>query len=138
MTKTAALRKWIVFLLSVVTPTGFLCKLYSGPLAWWFRNYCAGVLYEIFWILAIFLILPRKKLINTIPIAVFGITAFLETLQLWHPPLLESIRRTFVGGALIGTTFTVWDFPHYAVGCGIGWVILKKISDSSLASGRDE
>ncbi|ODS34777.1 MAG: hypothetical protein SCARUB_00037 [Candidatus Scalindua rubra] len=47
--------------------------------------------------------------------SVLGITCFLEFLQLWHPPFLESIRSTFIGSVLIGTTFTWWDFPHYAL-----------------------
>ena len=41
--------------LLVVTPLGFAFKFYSGPGNWWFNNYGAGVLYEIFWVLLAFL-----------------------------------------------------------------------------------
>jgi len=56
---------------------------------------------------------------------VLGITCSIECLQLWHPLFLESIRSTFIGGTLIGTTFSWWDFPHYAIGCCVSWFIAK-------------
>ena len=119
MTKYA-LRKHCVYSLLGVTPLGLLFKIYSGPSRWWFNDYSAGLLYEIFWILFVFAILPRKKLINKIPAGVFIITCALEVLQLWHPKFLEMIRSSFIGSALIGTTFSWLDFPHYALGCFIG------------------
>jgi len=75
--------------------------------------------------LTIFALLPRKKLINKIPLWVFIITCALEVLQLWHPKFLEMIRSSFIGSALIGTTFSWLDFPHYAIGCFIGWQWLR-------------
>jgi hypothetical protein len=111
----------VVLSLLVVTPLGFAFKFYSGPGNWWFNNYGAGALYEIFWILIAFLFFPSKRSANVIPIYVFVITCILEFMQLWHPPFLEVIRSTFVGSALIGTTFVWWDFPHYVLGCLIGW-----------------
>jgi hypothetical protein len=68
------------------------------------------------------LIFPKKKLVNKIPLWVFVITCALEVLQLWHPKFLETIRSYFIGAALIGTTFSWWDFPHYAIGCYLGWL----------------
>ena len=94
---------------------------------WWFRDYGGGVLYEIFWCLALFLFWPRKRNITKIALGVFAITCFLEVLQLWHPSFLQHIRSTFVGRTLIGTTFVWWDFPHYVLGCFIGWLWMKGI-----------
>jgi hypothetical protein len=85
------------------------------------------VLYVIFWILAVFLILPSEKAANTIPVWIFLITCALEILQLWHPPILEKVRSHFLGRTLIGTSFTWWDFPHYGVGSIIGWVWIRRI-----------
>ena len=84
--------KYCIYSLLVVTPLGFLFKLYPGPGRWWFNDYGAGLLYEIFWILIVFAILHRKKFINKIPVWVFMITSALEVLQLWHPKFLEMIR----------------------------------------------
>jgi len=81
-------------------------------------------MYEIFWCLVVFFFLPGIKSTITIPLWVFGITCALEILQLLNPWILEQIRSTFFGRALIGTTFSWWDFPHYAVGCVIGWALL--------------
>jgi hypothetical protein len=119
-----SIQRKVVSSLLVVTPLGFLFKFYSGPGSWWFNDYGAGVLYEIFWILAAFLFFPSKHSVNVIPICVFIITCILELLQLWHPPFLEVIRSSFVGGALMGTTFVWWDFPHYVIGCLVGrsWI----------------
>jgi hypothetical protein len=62
-----------------------------------------------------------------IPLWVFSITCVLEFMQLWHPPVLQQFRATFLGRMLIGTTFSWWDFPHYAVGCLLGWFWLRQL-----------
>jgi hypothetical protein len=121
------IRKHILLSLVVVTPTGFLFKFYSGPAKWWFNNYGAGLLYEIFWCLVVFFFLPGRRSAITIPFWVFGITCILEILQLFNPWILEQVRSTFLGRALIGTTFSWWDFPHYAMGCLIGWFFIWRI-----------
>ena len=120
----SATQKRVVLSLLVVPPLGFSFKFYPGPGNWWFNNYGAGVLYEIFWILLAFLFFSSKRSANGIPIYVFIITCILEFLQLWHPPFMEMIRSYFVGSALIGTTFVWWDFPHYVFGCLMGWIWL--------------
>jgi hypothetical protein len=38
------------------------------------------------------------------------------------------LRGTFLGAALLGTTFDWWDFPHYVIGCAIG-IVLAKLLD---------
>ena len=124
MTKSA-IRKHCIYSLLAVTPIGLLFKIYQGPGRWWFNDYGAGLLYEIFWILIVFAISPGKKLANKIPVWVFIITCALEVLQLWHPKFLEMIRSSFIGSALIGTTFSWLDFPHYAMGCFIVWQWLR-------------
>jgi len=121
-------RKWVLVALFIVTPTGFLFKWYSGPAHRWFNNYGAGVMYEIFWCLLIFFFYPRKKAATKIAVCVLIVTSLLETLQLWQPWFLQQARSTFLGGALLGTTFVWWDFPHYVLGCIIGWLCMRIIS----------
>jgi hypothetical protein len=116
--------KTFLTLLGIV-PLGFIFKFYSGPHRGWFNNYGAGVLYEIFWIMVVFFAYPSRRAANRIPFYVFAVTGALEILQLWHPPFLEPFRSSFVGRALIGTTFAWGDFPHYAIGCLLGWVWLR-------------
>jgi hypothetical protein len=119
--------RYILLPLGIITPLGFLFKFYAGPGRWWFADYGAGVLYELFWILVFFFIFPGRKSASRIPLWVFIITSGLECLQLFHPPVLERIRSCFLGRALIGATFVWWDFPHYAAGCLIGWLYLKRL-----------
>ena len=130
-------RRWPILLsLCVITPAGFWCKVYSGPGAWWFNDYGGGVAYEIFWCLVVFFFRPEKKNAAKIAVGVFVVTCLLETLQLWQPPLLQQIRATFAGKALLGTTFVWWDFPHYVLGSFIGWLWMSwagRLSDQGPA-----
>lgn len=113
----------------VVTLVGFVSKLYQGPNAFWVNNSLSGVFYEIFWCLAVFLIWPCAK-VWKIALGVLVVTCLLEFLQLWHPPFLEMIRGFFIGRALIGTYFTWSDFPYYVLGCGLGWLWMKRLRGS--------
>lgn len=117
-----------IFSLLIVVLMGFLFKYYNGPAREWFNNYGAAVFYEIFWCLFVFLFWKSREAVRQIPLWVFSVTCVLEFLQLWHPPVLEQFRATFLGRALIGSTFAWWDFPHYVLGCFLGWLWLQKIS----------
>ena len=126
-------RRYLLVALAIVTPLGFGTKLYQGPWAGWVNDYAGGVFYEIFWILAILALRPSLRARN-VGAAVFVATCALEVLQRWKPPLLQALRSTFLGQALLGTTFVWWDFPYYALGCLIG-VLVAQAADGSAASG---
>ena len=123
-------RRKILITLLVVIPLGFGSKFYRGPGAWWFNDYAGGILYEVFWCLVVAFMRPEASGLR-IALWVLGITSLLECLQLWHPPLLEIIRSTFVGRTLIGTSFTWWDFPYYLIGCGVGWAWIGLLRKSA-------
>ncbi|MFL9452122.1 MULTISPECIES: ribosomal maturation YjgA family protein [Nostocales] len=117
----------ILLSLLIVTAMGFFFKYYVGPGDGWLNNYGSAVFYEIFWCLFAFIFFKGQAAIWQIPLWVFLITCMLEFLQLWHPPLLEQFRATLIGQWLLGTTFTWWDFPHYLLGCVLGWLWLQKL-----------
>lgn len=121
-------RKWIIFSLCIITPVGFLFHTYTGPGRTWFNQYGAGVLYEVFWCLVVFFFIPSKKREAHIAISVFVITSILEVLQLYQPPFLQQLRATFLGAALLGSTFVWLDFPYYALGCFIAYLGMRKIA----------
>ncbi|NHC33408.1 ribosomal maturation YjgA family protein [Scytonema millei] len=127
MRSPATQTAYIIISLLVVTTMGFLFKFYTGFAQEWFNNYIAAVFYEIFWCLLAFLFWRSSNAIARIPIWVFTITCGIEFLQLWHPPLLEKIRSTFIGRTLLGSTFSLWDFPHYVLGCFLGWLWLQQL-----------
>lgn len=85
---------------------GLFFKLYPGTGHKWFNNYAAALFYEIFWCLFVFLLVRSSKAVIQIPLWVFSITCVLEFMQLWHPPVLQQFRATFLGRMLIGTTFS--------------------------------
>ena len=121
-------RRWTLLSVLIVVPIGFYSKLYSGPAANWVNNSLGGVFYEMFWCFIIFLFLDTAKpwIIATF---VFIVTCLLEFLQLWHYPLLELIRSYFIGGTILGTSFTWWDFPYYLMGSSIGWLWLRQLKN---------
>ena len=119
-------QKWTLILLLLITPIGFYTKIYSCPGASWVNDSLGGVFYEIFWCLLVFLFFVNAKtwLIVT---SVFIVTCFLEVLQLWHPEFLEIIRSYFIGRTVLGTSFNLYDFIYYFIGCGIGYLILTRL-----------
>ncbi|WP_414585048.1 DUF2809 domain-containing protein [Scytonema sp. PCC 10023] len=119
--------------LLIVIAMGFFFKYYTGPAHEWLNDYGAAVFYEIFWCLFAFLFFRSGIAVRQIPLWVFIITCILEFLQLWHPPLLEEFRATLIGKWLIGTTFAWWDFPHYLLGCILGWLWLRQLQAQGYA-----
>jgi len=107
--------------LIVLLVTGFLCKFYEGPAEKWANDSLAGLFYVVFWCVFVSLFLPRVRPLK-IAVAVLLVTCLLECLQLWHPPFLETMRRPFIGRALLGTSFVWSDFPYYIVGSAVGWL----------------
>ena len=83
---------------------------------------------SVFWCLVLFFVWPRKRYATRIAVAVLAATCLLEVLQLWHPLLLEQIRATFLGRALLGTTFCWQDFAYYVLGAAVSWFWMRWIS----------
>lgn len=102
-------------LLAVVTPLGFATKLYSGPGAGWVAAYAGGFFYVLFWIFLLLLLVPTLNAASVATFVFIG-TSLLEILQLWQTPALAGIRSSFVGHALLGSTFSWGDFLYYGLG----------------------
>ena len=112
--------------LVLIVPLGFwLRRLNLGPESRWIANWGGSLSYEVFWMLVVFLFVPRPQRITAIAVGVCAATYMLEFAQLWHPPPLQMIRSTFLGRAVLGTAFSWWDLPIYPVGCALGWLWLR-------------
>ena len=127
MFQKATVRQLTILSILIAIPLGFLSKFYKGPVDWLLNNYASSIIYEIFWCLFFFLLIPRRKAVGQIPLWVFIVTCILEVLQLWHPPLLEQSRATFWGKMILGTQFDGWDFIPYVIGSFLGWLWLRQI-----------
>jgi len=125
LVKSSSVRRIVVILLSLIfiIAIGLLTKLYGGPGQNWVNHSLGGVFYEIFFCLVITLFFPAAPPLK-IAASVFLGTSIVEFLQLYHPSWLEFWRGYWLGRTLLGTTFSVWDFPHYLLGCLLGclWI----------------
>lgn len=116
-----------MFGLIIVVPAGFAAKYYAGPGEWFLNNWGSSLFYELFFIFAAFLIWPYREYTVRIAVTVCLVTILLEFGQLWNPPWLLVARSTFVGKALLGTTFSWADLPAYPAGCLAGWWITDRL-----------
>ena len=121
-------RMWAAMSLLILVPLGFYSKLgYAGPAEGWVHDSLGGALYVLFWCLVLFSLFPGARP-RVIAGSVFTVTCLLECLQLWHPPLLEAIRGTFIGRTLIGTCFVGSDFLYYVLGSLAGWLWIRRLN----------
>ena len=61
--------------------------------------------------------------------ASLAVSFLIELSQLWHPPFLEALRATTVGGLVLGYGFLWSDLICYTVGafvCALAETILRK------------
>ncbi|MFP8879016.1 MAG: DUF2809 domain-containing protein [Myxococcota bacterium] len=115
-----------------IVPLGVLTKFYTGAGSSWVGGHAGGLFYVVFWIFLALALFPRLSSVGT-SLVVFAITCAVEFLQLWHPPLLTAVRRTFLGQTLLGNTFSWLDFPDYAAGCLLGYAAARAIKAGSPA-----
>ena len=118
--------------LALVTPLGFSTKLYSGPGSTWVASQAGGFFYVVFWIFVVLILFPRLSH-RRVALGAAIATSALEFAQLWHPPFLERIRSTFLGGALLGATFAWSDFPWYVAGALAGYAAARALAAGSAA-----
>ena len=119
--------------LLLIAAFGFLAKFYAGPGRGWVNDSFAGVFYVVFWCVLAATVFSRAGALRIAAIVVI-VTSGLEVLQLWHPPLLESIRNTFPGRMLLGTSFVFSDFLYYVLGGVVGFVWIVRLRSSESAS----
>jgi hypothetical protein len=123
-----------VLALVLVTAFGLAAKLYSGPGRWWVNDWGpASVAYVVFFMLAVFVFVPRRSAATAIAVGVCAATCLIEFLQLWKPPWLQEIRSSLMGAGLLGTSFSWRDFPAYFVGAFLGWLLLRWIAAKTVA-----
>ena len=121
--------------LAVVTPLGFLTQVYNGWGSTWAATHAGGFFYVVFWVfvvLALFPSLARGRVV----LGVAMVTSALECAQLWHPAFLERMRSSFLGRAVLGTTFDWSDFFYYAAGALAAYGVARAIAVGGPGSRR--
>ncbi|NET11239.1 MAG: DUF2809 domain-containing protein [Merismopedia sp. SIO2A8] len=111
--------------LGFIVALGLWTKLgYQGWAQEWVNDFSGDIWYEIAWILLIGTVWRRLSARN-IAVGVFLATSVIEFSQLI--PFPKELTSNLVWRLLLGTTFVWWDFPHYALGCVMGWGLLRSL-----------
>jgi len=100
---------------------------FSAPFPPWLRDATGAAPYVVCWALVFAICSGRSR-----PWAysnwAFLLTVALEFAQLWRPPWLLAVRKTYAGRLMLGTTFSWWDFPAYFAGLLLSVILLKSLS----------
>lgn len=115
----------------LLIPLGVATKLYSGPGASWIGGNLGGSVYVAFWSALILAIRPSWS-VRRVAVGVFVCTTGIEFLQLWHPPVLQALRGTLLGQAVLGGVFSWIDIPWYGVGAGMFVVLADALERRAL------
>jgi len=78
---------------------------------------------DTFWALALFLLiglLMRTASTRSVAILAMALSVLVEVSQVYHAPWIDSIRRTTLGGLILGYGFLWSDLACYALGVGLG------------------
>lgn len=104
-----------------IVAVGLGSKFYQGWGMAWVNHYGGDIVYEVFWIFLIALIWPQIAAWR-IALGVLIATSIVEFLQLI--PIPTALEQKLLWQLIFGTTFSGMDFPHYAIGCFLGWLAL--------------
>jgi hypothetical protein len=101
---------------------GLGSRRYASALPMFVSTYAGDTLWALalFWFLG--LVLPRMPTARVAAIAL-GLSVLVELSQLYHAPWIDSVRRTTLGGLILGFGFLWSDLACYAAGVGLGAVL---------------
>lgn len=89
-------------------------------------DFIANYADDTFWAMAVYFflrfIIPNKSKITSSIIALI-FSVFIELSQFYHAPWLDDIRKTIVGGLILGFGFMWSDLICYVAGVIIGFLI---------------
>lgn len=92
-----------------------------GRVAHWLSDPLGDVLYAVFLSRLVRLFWPKIPA-HSLALGVFLTCTAIELGQLVQTPWLVAIRRTRLGGLVLGTGFSPTDILCYAVGAALGWL----------------
>jgi hypothetical protein len=112
---------WLT-LIVVVTLLGLGSRHFANRLPWLVAAFAGDTLWATVAFLGIGLVIPRVSTWRVAALAL-AFSIAIELSQLYHAPWIDSIRRTTVGGLILGNGFVLSDLACYAVGVGLGILI---------------
>ena len=128
---------WIALI--ALTVVSGLASRYSGHLPRVLADYSGDTPWALAAFLGMGLVFPRASTWRVALLA-FSFSILIEAGQLYHAPWIDSIRRTTLGGLVLGFDFVWSDLDCYSVGVGLGILIEMTglYGRSALLRGHDD
>jgi len=89
-------QRFLLLLTAVLIGAAGYWLRFLAPIGAEWRDRSGGIAYVVFWVVVVAGLVPQARRWR-IALTVFLVTCGLEFAQLWQPPWLEAIRRTFLG-----------------------------------------
>jgi hypothetical protein len=109
-------------LIVLAVALGLGSRRFGPHLPWFVAAFAGDTLWALVAFLVIGLLLSRASTWRVALLAT-SFSALVEVGQLYHAPWIDSIRRTTVGGLVLGYDFVWSDLACYATGVGQGVVV---------------
>lgn len=112
---------YLIFILAVII-MGLSSRHFAAYLPNWLGNYTGDAL----WALMVFLIIGFCfKTLKTSRVTIYALifSFAIEISQLYHAPWIDAIRRTIIGGLILGFGFQWSDLWCYTIGIFIGAIL---------------
>jgi hypothetical protein len=122
-----------MILIALAVGLGLGSRRFAGHLPGFVASYAGDTLWALAAFLSIGLFLPRTST-GRVALLALSFSILIEISQLYHAPWIDAIRRTTLGGLILGYDFVWSDLACYAVGVGLGALI--EYGASSVARGR--
>jgi hypothetical protein len=111
-------------LIGLVVVLGLGSRRFGAHLPGLVAVYAGDTLWALAAFLGLGLLLPRAST-GRVALLAMSFSVLIEVSQLYKAPWIDSIRRTTIGGLILGFDFVGSDLACYAVGVGMG-ILLEK------------
>jgi hypothetical protein len=112
---------WIL-LISLVCALGLGSRRYAAALPGVIAAYAGDTLWALAAFLGLGVLLPRAST-RRVALLATAFSVLVELSQLYHASWIDAVRRTTLGGLVLGFGFLWSDLACYALGVGIGVLI---------------
>jgi hypothetical protein len=109
-------------LVIVAISLGLSSRYFAMYLPRWVNLYLGDILWAVMMFYIVSLILRTKTTLKVALVAL-GVCYINEVSQLYHSPWIDTLRRTKLGGLVLGRGFLWSDLMSYTIGIALGTII---------------
>ena len=111
-----------ILLIALASAMGIGSRRFARRLPWAVAAYAGDTLWAFAAFAGVGLVLPRATT-RAVAMVAMAFAVAIELSQLYHAPWIDSIRRTTLGGLILGFGFLWSDLACYALGVGMGVLV---------------